>query len=131
MATKKKGRKSAQNSKESTDSKDSKEKSGKDKAGSKAADSRTRKDSARGKKSERRQGGLISDTRQFLKDVAQEYRKITWPGRAQVVQETYSVIVLVTLITLMVLGMDWVFSKFVFAPIEDWARYMGGGIGRI
>lgn len=142
MATKKKGRKPTESSKQSADSKDSagdgnKEsgyKSGAEKAGKGAVSGKSkvpdtdRKDKGKDKRKES-QGGLVSDMRQFFKDVVAEYRKITWPGRSQVIQETYSVLVLVTLITLMVLGMDWVFAKFVFGPFENWARYMGGGIG--
>jgi preprotein translocase SecE subunit len=67
---------------------------------------------------------------QFLKEVVIEFNKITWPGRAQVVQETYSVLFLVTVITLMVLSFDWFLGKAIFGPLEYWARIHGGGIGR-
>jgi len=75
-------------------------------------------------------GESFKDVRQFLKEVAIEFRKITWPSRRQVVQETYSVLFLVTLITLMVLGFDWFLGKGVFGPLEHFARLQGGGIGR-
>jgi preprotein translocase subunit SecE len=146
MATKKKGRKSTQNSKESANRKDSEGKSAGDdnkvsagksgvdraaKAPKKGGDSAAAKASAKDGKDKRKssQSGFVGEIRLFINDIVVEYRKITWPVRSQVVQETYSVLVLVTLITLMVLGMDWVFAKFVFGPIEDWARYMGGGVG--
>jgi preprotein translocase SecE subunit len=72
----------------------------------------------------------IASARQFLKEVAIEFNKITWPGRTQVIQETYSVLFLVTIITLMVLSFDWVLGKAVFGPLEYWARLHGGGVGR-
>ncbi len=75
-------------------------------------------------------GESIKDIRQFLNEVAIEFRKITWPARRQVTQETYSVLFLVTLITLMVLGFDWFLGKGIFGPLEHFARQHGGGIGR-
>jgi preprotein translocase SecE subunit len=72
----------------------------------------------------------ISTARQFLKEVVIEFNKITWPGRAQVIQETYSVLFLVTVITLMVLSFDWFLGKAIFGPLEYWARLHGGGVGR-
>ncbi len=75
-------------------------------------------------------GESIKDIRQFLKEVLIEFQKITWPERAQVIRETYSVIFLVTVITLMVLGFDWVLGHAVFGPLEHWARVLGGGVSR-
>ena len=72
----------------------------------------------------------VKDIRQFLKEVAIEFQKISWPDRAQVIRETYSVIFLVTIITLMVLAFDWVLGNAVFGPLEHWARMLGGGINR-
>jgi preprotein translocase SecE subunit len=74
-------------------------------------------------------GIKIQDARQFLKEVYIEFHKITWPDRAQVIRETYSVLVLVALITLLVLGFDWFLGKVVFGPLDYFARMHGGGIG--
>ena len=71
-------------------------------------------------------GGVI----QFLKECAIENNKITWPDRAQVIRETWSVLVLVTALTLIVLGVDWILGNAVFGPIEHWARLYGAGFGR-
>lgn len=71
----------------------------------------------------------VSDVRTFMKEVVQEYRKITWPERNQIIRETYSVLFLVTVITLMVLAFDWSVGHFIFNPLEHWARMNGGGIG--
>ena len=73
--------------------------------------------------------GFFELSRQFLKEVAIEFKKISWPARQQVIQETYSVLFLVTVITLMVLAFDWVLGHGVFGPIEHWSRLHGGGVG--
>lgn len=89
-----------------------------------------RKDSAKKRKDE--DAGVaegVKDVRQFLKEVAIEFNKITWPDRAQVIRETYSVLFLVTIITLMVLAFDWFLGHAIFGPLEHWARMHGGGIG--
>ncbi len=72
----------------------------------------------------------VSDFFTFLKEVDAERRKISWPERMQVIRQTYSVLVLVTIITLLVLGFDWVVGHYIFNPLEHWARMVGGGIGR-
>ena len=65
-----------------------------------------------------------------LREVAIEHRKITWPDRRQIVRETWSVIFLVSAITVMVLGIDWVLGHVIFGPLEHWARIHGAGVGR-
>ncbi len=72
----------------------------------------------------------INTIRQFLSEVAVEFRKITWPDRVQVMQETYSVLFLVAAITLLVLAFDWLLGKWIFGPLEYFARMHGGGLGR-
>ena len=59
---------------------------------------------------------------EFLKQVRIEYRKITWPDRRQIIQETWTVLILVTFITLLVLGYDWVLGNIVFGPLEHWIK---------
>ena len=75
-------------------------------------------------------GESITNVRQFLKEVVIEFKKITWPGRAQVIQETWSVLFLVAIITVMVWGFDRVVSFAVFGPLDHWAKLHGGGVGR-
>lgn len=82
------------------------------------------------KPEEQKKHSLIGGVGQFLKEVAIEHRKITWPERKQVVRETWSVLVLVAAITLVVLGIDWVLGNVIFGPIEHWARLHGAGLGR-
>lgn len=66
----------------------------------------------------------------FIQEVMIEFKKISWPTRAQVLQETWSVLFLVAVITLLVLGFDWILSNWVFSPIEHWTRIHGGVIGK-
>ncbi len=66
---------------------------------------------------------------QFLREVYLEFRKISWPGSKEVMQATWSVLALVAVITLLVLGFDWVLGHAFFSPLEHWARLHGGGLG--
>lgn len=65
----------------------------------------------------------------FLSEVVVEFRKITWPGSKEVIQATWSVLALVAIITLLVLGFDWLLGHAFFGPLEHFARLHGGGIG--
>ena len=73
--------------------------------------------------------GSIVGLQKFLKETIQELQKISWPDRNQVIRETLSVIVLVTIITAAVIGFDLAVAKVVFEPLDHLARHMGGGIG--
>jgi preprotein translocase SecE subunit len=74
-------------------------------------------------------GNNLSEFIDFLKETWQEFRKISWPNRDQVIKETWSVLVLVAVITGAVLGFDWVIAKSVFEPLDRYAKKMGGGVG--
>jgi preprotein translocase subunit SecE len=74
-----------------------------------------------------KQGNALTETAQFLREVAIEHRKITWPDRAQIIRETWSVLVLVACITILVLAFDWVLGQAVFGPLEHFARLYGAG----
>ncbi|MCW5821932.1 MAG: preprotein translocase subunit SecE [Cyanobacteria bacterium TGS_CYA1] len=78
------------------------------------------------KNGNKKQGNFVSDFAKFLKEVRTEIKKISWPERGQVFKETWSVVVLVTLITFLVLGYDYVLGHFVFGPIEHWAKIHNG-----
>lgn len=71
----------------------------------------------------------VADLRQFFSEVWFEFRKISWPDRAQVIRETYSVLVLVTIITVMVLAFDFAVARVVFEPLDHFAKKIGGGLG--
>lgn len=80
------------------------------------------------RKKETPAGGL-RDVLTFFKEVLAEFKKISWPGSKEVVQATWSVLALVAIITLLVLGFDWLLGHAFFSPLEHWARLHGGGIG--
>jgi preprotein translocase subunit SecE len=62
--------------------------------------------------------GFLSNYTKFLADVREEMRKVTWPTRKQVVTETVVVLVVLVFFTLLITGLDQVFSigfnKFLF-----------------
>lgn len=74
-------------------------------------------------------GNNFGEFLQFLHDCWLEFRKISWPTRQQVIKETWSVLVLVTLITGSVLAFDWLVGRAVFEPLDKFAKKLGGGVG--
>ena len=58
-------------------------------------------------------------SRQGLREVRSELRKVAWPTRQETLN--YSLVVLVTLVivTLLIFGIDWVFSKAVLKLFES------------
>lgn len=74
-------------------------------------------------------GEQFAEFAQFLKDTAIEFRRISWPNRQQVIKETWSVIVLVTLLTVAVLGFDFAIARTIFEPLDKFAKKSGGGVG--
>lgn len=107
---------------------DMKKDSGNAKSNSKEANSA--KPKAKKEKADGEPTNAVAHFIQFLKEVNIEARKITWPERSLVLRETWGVIVLVAVLTLLVLGFDWSVGHFVFQPLEHWARILGGGVGR-
>jgi len=79
------------------------------------------------KPSKEKKGNVLTESAQFLKEVAIEHRKITWPERAQILRETWSVLVLVACITVVVLAFDWILGQAIFGPLEHLARVYGPG----
>ena len=51
--------------------------------------------------------------RQFLREVRQEMKRVNWPTRQELVAYTVVVLVSVTVLTSLVFGLDYVFSKVV------------------
>lgn len=75
-------------------------------------------------------GEQIATFQQYLKDVVVEFRKISWPDRSEIGRATLSVLVLVAIITLLVLGFDFILGRAIFGPLDHWVRLHGGLIGR-
>jgi preprotein translocase subunit SecE len=55
----------------------------------------------------------MSDSRQFLLEVRSEYRKVTWPNQKEAVAGTIGVLVVVTVITLVLSGIDLVLGQLI------------------
>ena len=51
--------------------------------------------------------------KQFLEEVRIELRKVAWPTRAEVINSTLIVLVAVTVLTALIFGYDWMFSRVV------------------
>ncbi len=87
--------------------------------------SRMDKDESRPKKAKEEKESLADSVKGgviFLKEVVKEAKKITWPPRRQVIQETWSVLVLVTFITVLVLAYDYALANWVFGPLEHFSK---------
>ena len=54
-----------------------------------------------------------SQSKQFLLEVRAEYRKVTWPSQKEAVAGTIGVLVLVTLMTLVLSGVDLVLGQLI------------------
>jgi preprotein translocase subunit SecE len=57
--------------------------------------------------------------RQFLKEVRQELRKVDWPSRRELISYTIVVLVTVVVMTTLVFGLDFVFSKLIFNVLTN------------
>lgn len=57
--------------------------------------------------------------RQFLKEVRQELRKVDWPSRRELISYTVVVLVTVVVMTSLVFGLDFVFSKLIFNVLTN------------
>jgi preprotein translocase subunit SecE len=50
---------------------------------------------------------------QFIREVRQEVRKVTWPSRKETAITTVMVFVMVTLASIFLMGVDWIFAGLV------------------
>jgi preprotein translocase subunit SecE len=57
--------------------------------------------------------GFFARTTKYFREVRQEMKKVAWPSREELI--TYSVVVfgITTVMTVIVFGLDWAFSKLV------------------
>lgn len=74
-----------------------------------------RADSARqAKKSKKDQDlNLFQKFQKYIREVRQELKKVAWPDREELTTYTAVVFTMTTVLTILVFGMDWVFSKMV------------------
>lgn len=59
--------------------------------------------------------GLVARTRLFVRQVIVELRRVVWPTRKQVTTYTGVVLVFVTVLSLIVAALDFVFGKGILA----------------
>ncbi|MGH2594765.1 MAG: preprotein translocase subunit SecE [Actinomycetota bacterium] len=69
---------------------------------------------ARGEGKKKRTGA-----RQFLKEVRQELRKVDWPTRRELASYTVVVLVTVIVMTSLVYGLDFIFSKVILNVLAN------------
>jgi preprotein translocase subunit SecE len=60
-----------------------------------------------------------TSARQFLKEVRQELRKVNWPTRPELIAYTIVVLVSVIVLTSLVFGLDYVFSRVILRLFTD------------
>jgi preprotein translocase subunit SecE len=66
------------------------------------------------KKSKKNQDlNFFQRTQKYFREVRQELNKVAWPDREELMTYTVVVFSMTTVLTLLVFGMDWVFSKLV------------------
>jgi preprotein translocase subunit SecE len=56
--------------------------------------------------------------KEFIRDVRGELKKVAWPSKAEVVTSTVVVLMAVIFMTLLIFGLDLVFSKGVLQLFE-------------
>jgi preprotein translocase subunit SecE len=56
---------------------------------------------------------LFQRFQKYIREVRQELKKVAWPDREELMTYTVVVFSMTTVLTLIVFGMDWVFSKMV------------------
>ena len=70
------------------------------------------KTTSKPKKAEKKVGFLKKITRYF-KDLKSEYKKIVWPTKSQIINNTLVVIVVIVIVGLFVAGLDAILSLIV------------------
>jgi len=57
--------------------------------------------------------------RQFVREVNAELRKVAWPTRNETINLSLVVLVFLILLTALIFGLDWVFSKSVLWIVKQ------------
>ena len=57
--------------------------------------------------------GVVTRIREFINEVLAEFRKVTWPTRAELVNSTVVVIVVTVVLSLFLGGVDVVLARVV------------------
>jgi preprotein translocase subunit SecE len=56
---------------------------------------------------------LFARARKYFREVRQEMKKVAWPSREELLTYTVVVFGITTVMTIIVFGLDWAFSKLV------------------
>lgn len=56
---------------------------------------------------------LFQRFQKYIREVRQELKKVAWPDREELMTYTIVVFSMTTVLTVLVFGMDWLFSKMV------------------
>ncbi|MCL1595510.1 MAG: preprotein translocase subunit SecE [Actinomycetia bacterium] len=74
-----------------------------------------RGDAARPPKKSQKDEGLsfLQRSMKYFREVRQELKKVAWPSREELMTYTIVVFGVTTVLTLVVFGLDWAFSKLV------------------
>jgi preprotein translocase subunit SecE len=56
---------------------------------------------------------LFQRFQKYIREVRQELKKVAWPDREELMTYTVVVFTMTTVLTVLVFGMDWIFSKMV------------------
>ncbi len=56
---------------------------------------------------------LFQRFQKYIREVRQELKKVAWPDREELMTYTVVVFSMTTVLTVLVFGMDWLFSKMV------------------
>ncbi len=66
------------------------------------------------KKSKKSQDlSFFQRAKKYFREVRQELKKVAWPDREELMTYTVVVFTMTTVLTVVVFGMDWLFSKLV------------------
>ena len=56
---------------------------------------------------------MINKVKQFLTEVIQELKKVTWPGRKEAISSTVVVLIFIMLMSILVIIADEIFGKVI------------------
>jgi len=61
---------------------------------------------------------LFQRFQKYIREVRQELKKVAWPDREELMTYTVVVFTMTTVLTVLVFGMDWIFSKLVINVLK-------------
>ncbi|MEE8331669.1 MAG: preprotein translocase subunit SecE [Acidimicrobiia bacterium] len=74
---------------------------------------------SKGKRPDKRAGKDRASLREFLSEVRQELKRVSWPSREELITFTAVTLITTVSLTLLVFGMDIVFKKTILELIRN------------